>query len=145
MSEQRYPGLPARIKALMADFVVLLILMTCVTYLFSNLQSVLDNGRIIAFIFIFFLYDPILTSVFGGTIGHHLIGLRVKREDESGKNILLHMAILRFIMKSLLGWISLLTVTGNDKKRAIHDFLAQSVVVYSSHKDFGKVVTPPVQ
>lgn len=145
MSQQLYPNLVTRIKALMADIVVLLILMVCITYVFANFESVPDNGRMIAFIFIFYLYDPILTSLSGGTIGHHLLGLRVKREDGSGKNLLLYMAILRFVIKSLLGWLSLLTVTGNDKKRAIHDYIGQSVVVYSSYKAFGSAVTPPVQ
>jgi len=37
--------------------------------------------------------------------------------------------LVRFLAKVGLGWLSLLTVTGNEKKMAIHDYLAQSVVL----------------
>jgi uncharacterized RDD family membrane protein YckC len=59
-----------------------------------------------------------------------MIGIRVKRESDEKKNILFPLAIIRFIVKASLGWISLLTVTGNSKRKAIHDYLIGSVVVY---------------
>jgi uncharacterized RDD family membrane protein YckC len=101
------------------------------SYIFSLFESVPDNARIIAFVFIFLLYDPIFTSLFGGTIGHMMLGIRVKRESDEQKNILFHKAILRYLVKVLLGWVSLLTVSGNKKRKAIHDFLVGSVVVYA--------------
>ncbi len=104
--------------------------MIIVTYTFSVFEHVPDNAKIIAFIFIFFLYDPIFTSVFGGTIGHMMFGIRVKREKNQMKNILFPLAIIRFLVKALLGWISLLTISGNKKRKAIHDFLVGSVVVF---------------
>ncbi|UII34194.1 RDD family protein [Fulvivirga ulvae] len=131
MSQKTYPTLPTRVKALMADVVVLMVLMIFTTYLFSSFDHISDNSRMIAFVFIFYLYDPLFTSAFGGTLGHYLLGVRVRREDKPEKKLLFHMALLRFIFKSLLGWLSLLTVTENDKKRAIHDYLAQSVVVHT--------------
>jgi uncharacterized RDD family membrane protein YckC len=109
--------------------------MFIISYIFSLFESVPDNARVIAFVFIFFLYDPIFTSVFGGTFGHMFIGIRVKRESNEQKNILFPMAIFRYIVKSFLGWISLLTITGNKKGKAIHDFLVGSVVVYAKSKD----------
>lgn len=59
-----------------------------------------------------------------------IMGLRVKNESNEEKNILFHKAILRYLVKSSLGWISLLTVSGNKKKKAIHDKVAGSVVIY---------------
>jgi len=130
MTGENYPGVAIRVKAVVSDSIVMLILIIIVTYAFSVFENVPDNARIIAFIFIFFLYDPLFTSVFGGTIGHMMFGLRVKREKDQMKNILFPLAIIRFLVKVSLGWISLLTVSGNKKRKAIHDYLVGSVVVF---------------
>lgn len=130
MNEQIYPGVFDRVKAVMADSVVLIIFMIIITYVFAAFENVPETARIIAFVFIFFLYDPIFTSSFGGTIGHMTFGIRVKRENNQDKNILFPLALIRFIVKALLGWVSLLTVGGNEKRKAIHDMVVKSVVVY---------------
>ena len=130
MTKEIYPGVAVRVKAVIADSFVIIIFMIIVTYTFSIFENVPDSARIIAFIFIFFLYDPIFTSLFGGTIGHMMFGIRVKREKNQQKNILFPLAIIRFLVKALLGWISLLTVSGNKKRKAIHDSLVGSVVIY---------------
>jgi len=69
-------------------------------------------------------------TFFGGTVGHKIVGLKVKRESDSDKNLNVIAAILRVLMKALLGWISLLTVTSDDKKRAMHDSATGSIVLY---------------
>jgi len=69
--------------------------------------------------------------LFGGTIGHFLIGIRVKRERKPEKNIIFPFALIRFVVKATLGWISLLTVSNNLKRKAIHDHMIGSVVIYS--------------
>ncbi len=127
-----YPGIFDRVKAMTVDSIVLIILIIVVTDIFSSFESVPDSARIIAFVFIFGLYDPLLTSFFGGTIGHKTMGIEIKRVDSPEKNILFHLALLRYMIKVFLGWISLLTVSGNEKKRAIHDSLAGSIVVYNN-------------
>lgn len=130
MKEEIYAGIADRVKAVVTDSFVIVIFIVIVTYSFSAFEHVPDHGRIIAFVFIFFLYDPIFTSVFGGTIGHMMFGIRVKREKNQVKNILFPLAIIRFIVKASLGLISLLTVSGNKKRKAIHDSLAGSVVIH---------------
>lgn len=134
MTNEKYPGLLDRVKAIVTDAVVIILFMLAATYVFSLFENVPDNAKIIAFVFIFILYDPIFTSSFGGTLGHMMVGIRVKRENNEKKNILFPLAIVRFIVKAFLGWISLLTVTGNVKSRAIHDYLVGSVVVYANPK-----------
>lgn len=135
MSEEIYPGVFDRVKAIITDGVVIFIFMLVASYIFSLFESVPDNARIIAFVFIFILYDPIFTSLFGGTIGHMVIGIRVKRESNQQKNIFFPLAILRYIVKVSLGWVSLLTISSNEKRKAIHDFLVGSVVVYAKQKE----------
>ena len=124
-----YAGVAIRIKAVFVDVMVMFIMMIIITYFLSSFEQVSDYTRGFAFVFIFFLYDPTCTSIFGGTIGHLAVGIRVKRENDENKNIMFPLAILRFIVKSMLGWISLLTVSGNAKKKAIHDSLIGSVVL----------------
>jgi len=131
MTEQNYPGVFDRVKAIMTDSIVIIVFMFLVSFIFSFFGSVPDNVRIIAFVFIFILYDPLFTSIFGGTIGHMMLGIRVKKGSDESKNIILPLAILRFVVKASLGWISLLTVSGNAKRKAIHDYLVGSVVVYA--------------
>ena len=135
MKKENYPGLLERVKAVVTDSFVLVLFIIIVTYSFSAFENVPDYARIIAFVFIFLLYDPLFTSIFGGTIGHISFGIRVKRESNPLKNILFPLALLRFIVKALLGWISLLTISGNDKRKAIHDILVGSVVVYKLNED----------
>lgn len=132
MAQEKFPGVLVRVKAIVTDSVVLIILIIIFTYAFSLFDHVPDNVKVIAFVFVFILYDPIFTSVFGGTIGHMMLGVRVKRESDETKNILFPLAIVRFIVKVSLGIISLLTVSGNKKGKAIHDYLVGSVVVYAN-------------
>jgi len=125
-----YPLLLDRFKAVFADSIILVILMKIITDIFSLFDNVPDISRAIAFIFIFFLYDPLFTSIFGGTIGHRINGIRVKKETDTNKNISFPMAVIRFIIKTSLGWVSMLTVPNNEKKKAIHDNLVNSIVIY---------------
>ena len=135
MTQENYPGVSDRIKAMVADGMVNVIFMFLAAYIFSLFDSVPDNARIFTFVFIFILYDPLFTSIFGGTIGHMTLGIRVKKESDEQKNILFPLAILRYIVKVLLGVISLLTVSSNEKGKAIHDHLVGSVVVYFKSKE----------
>ena len=130
MRAGNYPGILERIKAILVDTIIIIVLMFIVSHIFSSIGKVPDNWKMIALIFIFILYDPLFTSIFGGTIGHMVLGIRVKKERDPTKNILFPMALIRYIFKTLLGWISLLTVSSNTKGKAIHDMIAGSVVVY---------------
>lgn len=124
-----YAGLFDRVKAIIIDSIVLIIFMVIITDIFSLFQDLSDHLRIVAFIFIFLLYDPLCISLFGRTIGHMLIGISVKRENNSNKNISFPLAFIRYVVKALLGWISLLTIMSNEKRQAIHDSMVKSIVI----------------
>ncbi len=130
MNKMNYPTVLERVKAIILDSVLMVVFMIVATYVFSLFDSVPDFARITVFIAIFLLYDPILTSAFGGTIGHIMMGIRVKRESNVLKNISLPFALLRYIIKALLGVVSFLTISANEKRKAIHDYVAGSVVIY---------------
>ncbi|MFT4523812.1 MAG: putative RDD family membrane protein YckC [Bacteroidia bacterium] len=125
-----YPDVADRVKAAMVDVVILIMLMYFCSVLFGVYETG-ENVKIFAFVVLFLLYDPLLTSTIGGTIGHMILGLRVRKKKDHSSKINLFAAIARFAIKSLLGWISLLTVSFNPMKRAIHDKVVGSVVVHN--------------
>ena len=118
-----------RVKTLFIDSIVIALFGVLTSMLLRDFKDIPDYYRAIPFVFIFLFYDPIFTSIFGGTLGHLTMGLRVRKAKDQSKRIILPLALLRFIVKVCLGWISLLTVTGNAKKQSIHDALVGSVVV----------------
>ncbi len=129
MDTVKYGKLKERIKAVLIDSLVIMGLGLLAGFIFSGLENAPDSARLIAFLFVFFLYDPIFTSLFGGTLGHLMIGLRVRRGSDEEKRILFPLALVRFIVKAFLGWISLLTVSGSKQNKAIHDSIINSVVI----------------
>jgi uncharacterized RDD family membrane protein YckC len=129
MEENKYAELVDRLKAAITDGLVFVGLMFLVTNIFSTMENVPTSARIIAFIGIFGLYEPLFVSLFGGTIGHYVNGLRVKRDNNLKKNIAFPMAIVRYFIKMILGIISLFTVSSNDESKAIHDTVVHSVVI----------------
>ncbi len=128
-SVTEYGTLGDRVRALIFDMVVIAGLGVATALILDGLENVPDYVRGLIFILIFFLYDPIMISSFGGTIGHFSKDIRVRRESDNTKRLSLPMAIVRFAVKIVLGTISLLTVTGNVKSKAIHDSIAGSVVI----------------
>jgi len=127
--ETKYATILDRVKAATIDAIVLIAMMYVASEIFSLFETIPNYIRIIVSVFVFILYEPILVSIYGGTIGHSFSKILVKQEDNSNKNLLFHIAIIRFFFKVLLGWVSLLTVTGNEKKKAIHDFIVKSIVL----------------
>lgn len=133
--EKKYAKVFARVKAAVIDGIVLIVLMYSATAIFNLFDDVPNYLRLTVFISVFVLYEPILVSFFGASIGHFFCDIMVKRDGDNDKNIQLPIAIIRFIFKLFLGWVSLLTVNSNEKGKAIHDFVGGSVVLdYESSK-----------
>jgi hypothetical protein len=54
---------------------------------------------------------------------------RVKDHEDRERRIGIFPSFIRYILKTLLGWISFLTISSNSEKRAIHDIASGSVMV----------------
>lgn len=121
--------LPDRVKAAVIDAILLIAAMYGISEILSLFENVPDYVKMVLVAILFLFYDPFFTSRFGGTIGHSYSKIMVKKESNTSQNIGFFSALLRFVLKFTLGWISLLTVTGTEKKRAIHDFASNSVVL----------------
>jgi hypothetical protein len=124
-----FPTLVSRIKAVFVDLLILLFTFAIVSLVIDAIGGTSDFVKGFILIFMVYLYDPVLTAFTGGTIGHKLIGLKIRKYKEPEKYISFGSALLRFLIKGSLGWISFLTVTSNEHKRAIHDQLSGSITL----------------
>ncbi|HLD99310.1 MAG TPA: RDD family protein [Bdellovibrionota bacterium] len=86
---------------------------------------------------VLFFYAPIFeSSELQATLGKHWMGLQVK--DLEGRRITLRTAIIRNIVKafsSMLFFIGHLVALFTDKRQAVHDLLADTVVVHG-HSEY---------
>lgn len=129
-----YPPLITRLKCTLTDTMVVIVLMIISTQVLESFNNPPVWARIIA-LGLVVLYEP-LCIAFGRTFGQLMMGLKVVRFDDfraEGKqhNIGLVLSIVRYIVKILLGSISLLTVTNNKHKKAIHDSISGSLMIFA--------------
>lgn len=122
-----YPRLIRRVQAILIDYVIFVIYLVAVAFLFSHTNIENSVFKIIA-LTLPIVFEPLLVSMTGGTIGHHCLHLRV-RSKKHDKNINIFAATIRFILKVLLGWFSLIIVLTSKHHQAIHDFLSRSIIV----------------
>lgn len=139
MDRAAIPGVSDRVKAIMLDTFIMICLMFIFSKIFAYIDHVPDIVRICAFVFVFWLYDPLFISLFGGTIGHFLLGLKVRRKSDHSKKILFPLALIRYLIKGVLGIISLLTISGNKERLAIHDIFTGSIVLYIKEPKTGSI------
>jgi uncharacterized RDD family membrane protein YckC len=128
-----YPRLIRRVQAVLIDSAVLLVVFVFSVALAGYLKLKNDLfGAAIAFLPVI-LVEPLLVSIKGGTIGHLILGLRV-RSTFDNKNLNIFIAILRTITKVTLGMVSLVCVLTTKKHQAIHDLITGSIVVINDPK-----------
>lgn len=128
-NEVAFPSLVSRVKALFIDLIIILIVFTATTLFIDSIGEISNFARGFILVFMLYLYDPIFTAFTGSTLGHKVMKLKVRRYGEPDKKISLGNAFLRFFTKGILGWVSFITVTGNKRKRAIHDWASGSIVL----------------
>lgn len=129
IEEFEFPTLITRIQSSVIDFGVILIII----FVFSQLSDSInfpDWIRGFALLFVFILYEPTLQTL-GGTIGNRIKGINVRKNQDVERKINFFQALIRFIVKVLLGWVSFLTIHNDYRKRAIHDLVAGTVMLPS--------------
>ncbi len=127
-----YPYLIQRIKAYFIDWIILVSAVVLIALILDRFENPPDYLRVALLLGLFFFYEPLTTSFWSGTIGHHMIGIRVKQKGDESMRIPVFAAFIRFFVKLILGWLSFLTISGSEKKRAIHDMISGSVVINKS-------------
>jgi len=125
----QYPTILRRYLSTFIDGLLIIIVLLAVSYVFANNTGASGQIRVGILIFMFFIYEPLCTSL-GCTVGQKITGVRVRKRFLH-KRISIPAAYLRIILKILLGFISFITILFTKDKRAIHDFAAGSVVIYN--------------
>jgi uncharacterized RDD family membrane protein YckC len=122
-----YPSIVRRYFATFIDGMLIIGVMILSSYIFSQDTDYIKILRIGIIISMFLIYEPLCTSKFC-TLGQKLVGIRVRR-NSSLEKISLLQAYVRIVAKILLGFISFFSIIFSDRRRAIHDFAARSIVL----------------
>lgn len=123
----RYARFSRRVRAIVIDLMVAWAVMFGALALAIAVSS--DNfsrGLGIAVVVVLLLYEPVLVSSTGSTIGHYFTNLRVV--DERGGNVSFLKACARAVIKGLLSWYSFVVLAATRRNQAIHDLLTRSTV-----------------
>ena len=117
-----------RLRALYIDAIIMMLVAFGVLFVAVTLRS--DNiARVLGFTIVlsWLLYEPLLVSFAGGTIGHRRTNLRVVDDGTLG-NVGLAKSFARTIIKAALGWVSFITMLTTRRSQAMHDLLTRSTV-----------------
>jgi uncharacterized RDD family membrane protein YckC len=122
-----YARFTRRVQGVLIDSIVFMLILAGSLIIAVSLNS--DSvGRVlgITVVITWLLYEPLLVSVTGGTIGHSLCNMRVV--DDRGGNVGFLKAVIRVVIKSLLGWYSFIAMALTSRHQAVHDYLTRSTV-----------------
>jgi uncharacterized RDD family membrane protein YckC len=122
------PTIKARYISMLIDILIIILISSAISSAFEIIGSVPGFVKGILFVVVVLLYEPILITS-GSTIGQLFMNLRVRDFKHPDQKLSFHLAILRTIVKILLGWLSFVTVTFNVNRRAIHDFASGSIML----------------
>jgi uncharacterized RDD family membrane protein YckC len=123
-----YARFAPRLRALVIDSIVMMLALVAALVVAVALES--DHvGRAVGFtmVALWLLYEPVLVSQAGGTIGHYLCNLRVV-DDQSHGNVGFPKAVARVIIKTALGLWSFITMVATRRRQAVHDLFTRSTV-----------------
>lgn len=123
-----YATVADRIKSTLIDSIIVIALMVLVSDVFNSYKESLPNVlRVIAFVLLF-MYEPLCTA-FGATIGNQKSQIRIRKISDETQKINFFQAIIRFLLKITLGWLSFLSIFFSNKSRTIHDIVTGTVVI----------------
>lgn len=126
-----YPNLADRVQSTFIDTMFIVFLMFISASILDRYENVPDGVRITLFVGLWLIYEPACTAI-GFTIGNYIKGIRVRSHSGADKRINFLQALIRYILKATLGWLSFITIHSNVQKRAIHDMAVGSVMI--NHK-----------
>jgi uncharacterized RDD family membrane protein YckC len=128
MPEPRYARFSRRLRGIVLDWIIaMVILFGAVLVAVSIRNDNFSRALGILVVITLVLYEPVLVSLTGGTLGHYLTNLRVV-DDRDGGNVSFLKACARVLIKGLLGWYSFVVLAATRRNQAIHDLLTRSTV-----------------
>ncbi|MGQ2966537.1 RDD family protein [Methylophilus sp.] len=128
MATITYPRLIKRVRAVLIDWVLTIVAIVISLWVGNAIGVSSAIAKLMLIVLPILILDPVLVTVTGGSIGHHVMGIRVTRMDGVSR-INIVAATARFIVKTLFGWFSFFFVLTTTKHQAIHDLVAYSIVI----------------
>ena len=124
-----YPTILRRYLSSFIDGCFIVVSVILVPYVIGDEENTLSVRIIIAAIFLF-VYEPLFTSKLC-TLGQKTTGIRI-RKFGNYQRLSFPVALLRVMIKGLLGFISLFSIIFSKDKRAIHDYASDSIVILNT-------------
>ena len=123
-----YARFSRRLRGIVVDWIIAMTVIfgavfVAVTMANDNFSRALGLVVIVALL----LYEPVLVSFTGGTLGHYSTNLRVV-DDRSGGNVSFLKACARLVIKAVLGGYSFVILAATRRNQAVHDLLTRSTV-----------------
>jgi len=127
-SQTQYARFARRLRAMFIDWVLALVVIFGAILIAASVgNQALSRGLGLAAALFFVLYEPLLVSRTGGTVGHWFTNLRVV-DDRTGGNLSLRIAFIRAAIKAALGAYSFVVMMATRRNQAVHDLLTHSTV-----------------
>lgn len=123
-----YPRLLRRVRAVLIDYIIFVALFLGWIAAFNVMEDANTVTKVAPLLLGLAVLEPGLVAWTGGTIGHHLMGLRI-RDAAKDRRIGFLRACVRALARGLLGAVSFLFVLLTRKHQAIHDSLSRTIVV----------------
>jgi uncharacterized RDD family membrane protein YckC len=130
-----YPSLLRRYLSTVIDYAIIMALLFAFSR--SPLYDPDATEATVWPLWLFFVYEPVLTAV-ACTPGQYAMNFRVRRIVDGSKPGILR-TVTRFIVKLVLGIISILFVPQQRQRRALHD-LASGTIVLNGKGPFEKAL-----
>jgi len=127
-TRNEYPLLTERVQSTFIDTIFIITLMFAFSAILDKVDNPPDWLRVAMFFSIWLMYEPVSTTL-GCTLGNYVKGIRVRCFSDTARRINIFQALLRYVCKVLLGWISFLTINSTPGRRTIHDLVSGSVMI----------------
>lgn len=127
-SQPQFARFSRRLKALFVDWTIMLAVIFGALIVVSLARDdAVSRVLGVAAVVVAILYEPVLVSRFGGTVGHTMLNLRIV-DDGHGGNVSFPKAVARFAIKGVIGLYSFIVMTATRRNQAVHDLLTHSTV-----------------
>ena len=124
----KYARFSRRFRGIVLDWMILMAVLFGALTLASTVRN--DNfSRVLGILVIaaLLLYEPVLVSFTGSTLGHYFTNLRIV-DERSGGNVSFLKACARVVIKGVLGLYSFVILAATRRNQAVHDLLTKSTV-----------------
>jgi len=124
-----YGTFTKRIRALITDMALSAGVIVLLLILGSVSDNIPGSGRVLLFLMFaqVLLYEPIMVWQFGATVGHRAANLRVVSDSTNGNPTFLQ-ALVRYLIKGMLGMVSFLAMFVTTRHQSFHDYLSRTTV-----------------